>query len=51
MISNLAMLKKEVTNIGSTNGGASLSIVQPSDSVGGANNKLTLETHKFSVTQ
>ena len=39
MISNPAILKKEVTNIGFTYGGTSLSIVKPSDSVGGANNK------------
>ena len=48
------ILKEEVTNIGSTKGGAPISVVQPSDSVGGGNNNrlnLTLDTHKGSVPQ
>ena len=43
-----------VTSFSLTKGGAPISVVQPSDSVGGGNNNrlnLTLDTHKCSVPQ
>ena len=54
MYSNAVILRVDVRNIGYTKGGAPISIVLASDSVGRANKHrlhLRLDTHEFNVTQ